>query len=106
MAKKATFQRIPVDFTQEQFDEFFCQHLSSTPVGRKTKISNFKFLGYILRVLHTGMQWMSLQIDTDDSGKPEIHHTNIYRRFKIWSDDGSLAHVFESTVCLLRKRSC
>jgi transposase len=103
MAEKTTYQGIPVDLTQQQFDQFFCDHLSSSSRGRKTKISNFRFLRYILKVLYTGMQWMSLPIEKDDSGKPEIHYTNVYRRFKIWSDDGSLAHVFESSVCLLQE---
>ena len=49
------------------------------------------------------MQWFSLQIATDESGKPEIHYTSIYKRFKIWSDDGSLADVFESSVCRLNE---
>jgi transposase len=103
MAKKAEYLRIPVDLTQEQYEQYFCDHLSSSPLGRKTKISNYKFLRYILKVLHTGMQWFSLQIATDESGKPEIHYTSIYKRFKIWSDDGSLADVFESSVCRLNE---
>ncbi len=103
MTTSATYQVIPVDLTKEQFDEFFCDHLSSSRRGRKTKISNFKFLRYILKVLYTGMQWISLPIDEDDAGKPEIHHTSVYRRFVIWSNDGSLVRIFESGVCLLQK---
>jgi hypothetical protein len=103
MAKNAKYQRIPVDLTLEQFNQFFCQHLSSSTRGRNTKISNFKFLRYNLKVLYTGMQWVSLPIEKDNRGKPEIHYTNVYKRFKIWSDDGSLAKIFESTVCLLQE---
>lgn len=103
MAKYAEYQRIPVDLTLEQYDQFFCRHLSSSICGRKTKIPNFKFLRYILKVLYTGMQWVSLPIEKDDLGKPEIHYTNVYKRFKIWSDDGSLAKIFESTVCKLQE---
>ncbi len=103
MAKKVEYLQIPTDLTQKQYEQFFCDHLSSSPLGRKTKISNYKFLRYILKVLHTGMQWFSLQIAMDESGKPEIHYTSIYKRFKIWSDDGSLADVFESSVCRLNE---
>lgn len=98
MTKKPTYREIPTDLTERQFSQFFCAHLSTPTRGRKPKLSNFKILRYILTVLYTGMQWSSLPIEIDETGKPEIHHTNVFRRFKTWSDDGSLARLFESTV--------
>lgn len=103
MEEYAAKNKIPVDLTREQFDQFFCQHLTFSALGRKPKISSYKYLSYILKVLYTGMQWASLVIEKDDRGQPEIHYTSVHRRFQIWRANGSLAAAFEKSVSLLQQ---
>jgi len=47
VTKKPTYREIPTDLTEQQFNQFFCAHLSSPTRGRKPKLSNFKILRYI-----------------------------------------------------------
>jgi transposase len=49
------------------------------------------------------MQWSALHIEKNAVGEPEIHYTNIFRRFQQWCMDGSLAKIFESSVCQLQE---
>jgi len=104
MTKKATartgyqYSKIPVRVSEEEFERFVLPHLSMPKRGPKCKIGYLKLFNYILRVLHTGMQWIELPIDKVPDGKREIHYTVVYKRFARWSDDGSLSAVFEATV--------
>jgi transposase len=44
--------------------------------------------------MHTGCQWEELPIEKDASGKPEIHHTRIFRIFQRWVKDGCFEKIF------------
>ena len=105
MDEKPKYKKIPTDLTDEQFDEFFCKHLSKSSRGRKPKLSAFKVFRYILMFLYTGMQWKELPIEKDSSGKPEIHYSNVYRRFKRWRKDGSLEKAFTESVSKLKEHN-
>jgi len=48
--------------------------------------------------MHTGCQWEELPIEKDDLGKPEIHHTRIFRTFKRWIKDGCFEQIFIGSV--------
>lgn len=66
------------------------------------KIPLYKIFNYILKVDYTGIQWKELPIELGADGQPEIHYTNIFKKFQKWSEDGSLRKVFENSVLLLK----
>ena len=77
-------------------------HISKGSRGPALKLAPIKIFNYILKVIHTGVQWDQLGIEKDDSGATEIHYTRLFRIFQRWSNDGSLVKVFEQTVCFLK----
>jgi hypothetical protein len=89
--------------TDAMFNQHVLPHLSSGSRGPALKLSPFKMFNYILKIIHTGIQWDQLEIEKDESGEKEIHYTRIFRVFKRWSNDGSLMKVFENTVLFLFK---
>ncbi len=101
MSQKPHYKHIPTKLTEEQFNQFFCPYLSQPVRGPKLKLPVFKVFNYIVNLIHTGVQWCCLPIEKNQEGMPEIHYTNLFRRFQIWSDDGSLDRAFEASVCLL-----
>jgi hypothetical protein len=44
------------------------------------------------------MQWKELPIEKGPDGKPEIHYSGIYKKYAVWSDDGSIKKVFVGSV--------
>ena len=88
---------IPVSLTADQFERFVLPCLSMPKRGPKCKIGYHKLFNYVLKVLYTGMQWKELPIALQD-GVPEIHYTSVYKRFAVWSEDGSIARLFEVSV--------
>lgn len=98
MSKKSGWNWITTTASPEFFDEFILEHLTKGSRGPKRKLSDFKIFNYILRVLHTGCQWESLVIDKDETGKPEIHYTNIYKVFRLWEQDNCFDNIFTSSV--------
>lgn len=100
---KRSFNVIPTQLTEKQFDEFFLPHLSKGKRGPSTKIKTFKIFNYILCVLHTGMQWHKLPIDKNDEGVSEIHYSSVFRIFQRWALNGSIEAAFISTVARLAK---
>jgi len=82
---------------QKDFNKYVLPCLSKGKRGRKPKLSYYKIFNYVLRVLHTGMQWDELRTYRD-----EIYWTNIYKHHNRWSKDGSYRKIFESSVEWLR----
>ena len=66
--------------------------------SNKTKLPFYRLFNYILKLMHTGCQWEEIPIEKDESGKPEIHHTRIFRTFQRWHKDGCFEKIFESSV--------
>jgi transposase len=89
---------IPVSLTAEQFERFVLPCLSMPKRGPKCKIGYYKLFNYVLKVLYTGMQWKELPVALGQDGKPEIHYTCVYKRFVVWSEDGSISKFFEVSV--------
>ena len=77
-------------------------HLSIGSRGPALKLPLKKIFNYILKVIHTGIQWDQMEIEKDESGNKEIHYTRLFRIFQRWSNDGSLMKVFEQSVSYLR----
>jgi transposase len=82
--------------SETQFEEFVLPHLSRGRRGPPPTLSLHKIFNYILKALYMGCQWMMLPIERNDKGRPEIHHTRIYRMMRRWQADGSIERIFAS----------
>jgi len=96
---------IPTKLCVDDFNQYILPYLSSGSRGPKTKISSFKTFHYIMKVLHSGMQWTELTIERDKEGSPEISVTRIFRRYSQWCKDGSFENIFTQSVVELSKCS-
>src|SRR5512134_639930 len=96
--KKPTTTPIPVQLSATEFTEFILPHLSMPKRGPKCKLGYHRVFTLILQVLYTGMQWKSVPIPHDTTGKPMIHYTTVYKVFAKWADDGSLWQAFVASV--------
>ena len=94
---------IPVALSEKDFNEFVLPHLKQGTRGPQKKISDFKIFNYILKLLHTGCQWSNIPIASLECGKPEIHYTRIFKRFKFWVNNGSFDNIFDSSVLRLHE---
>jgi len=104
MAKNQRWQEIPTVLDKKQFNEFVLPHLTKGSRGPPSKLPFYDLFNYILKIMHTGCQWKQLPIKIDSSGKPEIHHSNIFRVFKRWVYDSCFEKIFASSVCRLFKK--
>jgi transposase len=94
-------QKIPVYFDEANFNKFVLPHLCIGSRGPKSKISYYKHFHYILYVLYTGCHWKMLPIEKDVEGKPEIHYTRVWYKWKSWVDNSSIAAIFYQSVTFL-----
>ena len=101
MAGKKQYNTIPVALSEKEFNEFILSHLKKGSRGPGKKISFYKLFNYILKLMHTGCQWKNIPIEKDESGKPEIHYTSIFKIFRYWIKEGCFDKIFESTVLKL-----
>jgi transposase len=97
-ARKPATTPIPVQLSAPEFTAFILPHLSMPKRGPKCKLGYHRVFNLILQVLYTGMQWQSLPIAHDTTGKPMIHYTTVYKVFAKWVDDGSLWQAFVASV--------
>ena len=104
MAKKPEYKWIPTHASPEFFNEFILGHLTRGSRGPKRKLSDLKIFNYILKFLHTGCQWENVPIDKDQNGAPEIHHTCLYKTFRMWEKDLCFESIFTNTVQVLHDR--
>ena len=101
MSKKPRWNRIPSVLTESQFNEFVLPHIPTQKAGPKPVVPRYKIFNYVLYLMHTGCQWYNLPIDKKDDGKPEIHHTRIFKIFKGWADSKCMA-LFGRVRVILR----
>jgi hypothetical protein len=97
-------QAIPVYIPEEKFNEIILPLLWQGSRGPLPKVSYYKLFHYILFVLYTGIQWKMLPIDKDQNGKPEIHYTNVWRKWDQWVRTKSIERIFEQSVRLLKEQ--
>jgi transposase len=95
------YKSIPTELTAQQFNVFVLAHLSEGRFGPKCKIPLHSIFNYILKLIHTGMQWYQLPIKMNAMGQPEIHYSRVFRIYQRWAHDGSLEKVFENSVFTL-----
>lgn len=98
---KRSRYKIPRKLSQIFFEKYIAPHLSNGSRGPQRSISNFKIFNYVLRIIHTGLQWQELEIEKKEDGKEEISYSRIFRIFQSWCNDGSLNNVFEGTLVAL-----
>lgn len=98
MSRSKKYQSIPTHLTESEFEQFILEHLTNGSRGPSTKLSYFRLFNYILKLMHIGCQWEEIPIEKDASGKPEIHHTRIFRTFQRWQQDGCFEKIFVGSV--------
>jgi transposase len=101
MAANHGRQVIPTKLTVAQFEQFVLPHLSWGRRGPPPTLPLQKMFNYVLKALYMGCQWKMLPIETDAEGRPEIHHTRVYRTMRRWQADGSIDRVFAGSVSQL-----
>jgi len=95
----ANYKHLPKKITEAEFMEYFLPHLSVPKRGFDGKIPLYKSFNYILYHLHTGCQWYQVPLEIDkETNKPEIHYTNVFRRYAKWCKDGSFERLLVSSV--------
>jgi transposase len=84
------YKHLVKEITESEFNEFVLPFLPKKISGRRAKVPLWRVYNYIAKVLRTGMQWKELQdcIAKDTAGNPEIHYTNVFRRFSQWVNFG------------------
>jgi hypothetical protein len=103
MAVNQRWQVIPTQLDIRQFEEFVLPHLSTGRRGPTPKLGLHTIFNYILRLLYLGCQWKELPIEKDSEGRPEIHHTRIYRIWRRWEADGCIDAIFTGSVLTLHQ---
>lgn len=63
------FKTIPTQLTEEQLNLFVFHHLSKGKRGPRSKLPFFKTSNYILKLIHTGVQWYCLPIEKTPMAK-------------------------------------
>jgi len=89
---------IPVQLTESEFNEFILEHIPARTRGPHYKVSRYKVFNYILKFLYMGCQWKMLPIDKDETGRPELHYSQVFRTFQKWLNGGTILNVFENSV--------
>lgn len=98
-------QAIPVYFNEEDFDAFILPLLWAGTRGPKPKLSLWKTFHLILHILYTGEQWKMLPVEKGPDGKPEIHYTRVWAKWKQWVEHGSIAAIFYRSIELLKEHN-
>lgn len=96
--------QIPTRLTADQFAVHVEPYLSKAKCGFVSQIPLHKIFNYVLYIRHTGCQWRQLPIDPDPfhPEQREISWAAIYYHFRKGSRDGSLKHVWQSSVQTIR----
>lgn len=103
MAQRQARQRIPVELSEAQFNEFVLPHLPRGRRGPLPRLPLYRIFNYILKALYLGCQWHMLPIDRNQQGRREIHPTSIYRIFRRWQASGCFDAIFLASVRRLQQ---
>jgi transposase len=98
MAGSQCWQTIPTKLSLAQFEQFVLPHLSTGRRGPAPTLGLHRIFNYILQLLYMGCQWKALPIERNADGRPEIHHTRIYRALRRWQADGCIDAIFAGSV--------
>jgi transposase len=103
MAQRQARQRIPVELSEAQFNEFVLPHLPRGRRGPLPRLPLYRIFNYILKALYLGCQWHMLPIDRNQQDRREIHPTSIYRIFRRWQASGCFDAIFLASVRRLQQ---
>ena len=92
--KLSTLPKLPKRVTRGDFNRYIRPHLRFPVKGPKPRLSYYKIFNYILYVLHTGIQWNELKMNSND----KLHWSNIYKWHNRWSKDGSYQNLFLGSI--------
>jgi len=87
---------LPIKVSRKDFNRYIKPHLSRGERGPNTKISTYKIFNHVVKALHTGVQWYQY-----DTGRDNVHWSNIYRHHNRWSKDGSYEKLFAGSLTWL-----
>ncbi|UJB73054.1 transposase (plasmid) [Acaryochloris sp. 'Moss Beach'] len=104
MPQTKFYKWIPTFLTLEQFETFVLPYLHIGSRGPQPKLSLHAIFNYILKLLHLGCQWSELPIEKDKNGRPEIHHSSIYRAFRRFETHGCFKDIFKASVSMLNEK--
>jgi hypothetical protein len=94
------YNKLPKRVTRAEFNRYIKPYLSVGSRGPVTKISSYKIFNYILKVLHTGMQWYNL-----DTGRDRVSWQMVYHHYHRWSTDSSFERVFVASLAWLHSNN-
>lgn len=60
---------IPIELTEQQFEQHIAAFLSHGARGPACQIANYQVFNFILHWLHTGCQWREIEITTPEGEK-------------------------------------
>lgn len=91
---------LPTSVTEAEFTEHFRPYLSLPQRGwSEERVPIWRTFNYILYQLHTGCPWAKIPIRVNqDTEKPEISSTSVWRWFDRWANDGSFERAFTASV--------
>jgi transposase len=89
---------IPTSVTESEFTLHILPFLNTAKRGYVSKIPLYKLFNYVLYRLHTGCQWAEVPIEPTDA----ITWWAVYHHFRKWSRDGSLEHVWQHSIELVK----
>jgi len=84
---------LPIKVSRKDFNCYIKPLLSVGERGPNTKISSYKIFNHVVKALHTGVQWYQY-----DTGRDNVHWSNIYRHHNRWSKDGSYDKLFTASL--------
>ena len=95
--KDGATNTLPIKVSRKDFNRHIKPHLSVGKRGPETKISTYKIFNHVVKALHTGTQWYQY-----DTGRDNLHWSNIYRHHNHWSKDGSYEKLFIASLTWLK----
>ena len=104
---KKKFNKLPKKLSFKEFEKFYLSYLSLPKRGIIPSPEKLhSIFNYILYQLNTGCQWEHIPIRINpETSQKEIHHTNIWRWFNRWSEDGSFDTAFTESVRYLKDKN-
>lgn len=106
-SNKKKFNKLPKKLSFKEFKLYFLPYLSLPRAGIIPPPEKLHAIfNYVLYQLDTGCQWEKVPIAVNpNTGKKEIHYTNLWRWFNRWSEDGSFEKAFIASVKLLKDKN-
>jgi transposase len=103
--EKKQYNHILTQMSEEMFNQIVLPLLPQGKRGPKPKVPLLRIFNYILKVLYLGCQWKECPIEKDKEGKPEIHYSNVFRKFTYWAKQRCFADLFYHILTKLNEQN-